>query len=233
MFRVKEEVIKDRFSVPKSGTFPAELNNLLQEHKNLFSGQGSGIKGFIGSLKLKEGAKPVFVKDRPVPYSLIEKVEEEYDQLVESDILYPVSSSKWASPRVCGDYKAINECIEDDMYKLPKVQDMFAMLSQDGANPDIFSVIDFASVVLSTNYVWMKSQLSFSPSTLEKVYSNPSYYSKFIKDFSSKLHHCISFSVTGLSGFGPKNVKPFLNGIKKFFRVSRFWFIMTPKNFSF
>ena len=34
----------------------------------LFSTQGSGIKGFKGSLKLKEGVKPVFMKDRPVPY---------------------------------------------------------------------------------------------------------------------------------------------------------------------
>ena len=47
MFRVKEEVIKDKFSVPKSETFHAEFNNLLQEHKNLFSSQGSGIEGFI------------------------------------------------------------------------------------------------------------------------------------------------------------------------------------------
>ena len=31
------------------------------------------------------------------------------------------------------------------MYKLPNVQDMFAMLSQDGANRDTFSVTDFAS----------------------------------------------------------------------------------------
>ena len=52
MFMVKEEVIKDKFSVPKSETFPAEFNNLLQEHKNLFSSQGYGIKVFIGSLKL-------------------------------------------------------------------------------------------------------------------------------------------------------------------------------------
>ena len=50
MFKVKEEVIKDTFSVPKSETFPAEFNHLL------FSSQGSGIKGFIGSLKFKEGA---------------------------------------------------------------------------------------------------------------------------------------------------------------------------------
>ena len=80
----------------------------------------------------------------------------EYDRLVQSDILYPVSSSKWTGPvvhvpksdgsiKVCRDYKAINECIEDDEYKLANVQDMFAMLSRDGANPDTFSAIDLAS----------------------------------------------------------------------------------------
>ena len=66
---------------------------------------------------------------------------------MQSDILYPVSSTKWASPdgsiRVCGDYKA--KCIEDDVHKLLNVQDMFPMLSQDGANPDTFSVTDLAS----------------------------------------------------------------------------------------
>ena len=29
--------------------------------------------------------------------------------------------------RVCGDYKAVNECIDDGIYKLPNVQDMFTM----------------------------------------------------------------------------------------------------------
>ena len=71
------------------------------------------------------------MKDRPVPYSLVEKVKIEYDRLAQSDILYLVSSSKWAksdgSIRVCGDYKAINECIEDDVYKLPNVQDIFEL----------------------------------------------------------------------------------------------------------
>jgi len=75
------------------------------------------------------------MKDRPVPYSLAEQVEKEYDRIVQSDILYPVSCSNWASPVVCvpksdssirvwGDSKEINERIEDDMYKLPNVQDV-------------------------------------------------------------------------------------------------------------
>ena len=345
-FRVKEEVIKDKFSVPKSETFPAEFNDLLQEHKNLFSSRGSGIKDLIGSLKLKEGAKLVFMKDRPVPYSLVKKVEKEYDRLVQSDILYPVSSTKWASPvvhvpksdgsiRVCGDYKA--KCIEDDVYKLLNVQDMFPMLSQDGANPDTFSVTDLASafnqlfldeestelLTINTRKSLFKSKrLCFSVKTatpqfqrvmdstlsgikgvmvrvddilvatsggvtthvgvIKQVFSRLAKlnvklkngpkcqffqaqvkymghilskqgispvnskldavrlaprpkdvsqlrsfsamldYSKFIKDISSKLHPCISFSVTRLSGFGPKNVKRLSYGLKKFFRVSRF-----------
>lgn len=336
-FRVQEEVIKDKFSVPKSETFPAEFNDLLQEHKNLFSSRGSGIKDLIGSLKLKEGAKLVFMKDRPVPYSLVKKVEKEYDRLVQSDILYPVSSTKWASPvvhvpksdgsiRVCGDYKA--KCIEDDVHKLLNVQDMFPMLSQDGANPDTFSVTDldeestelltintpkslfkskrlcvsvktatsqFQRVMDSTlsgikgvmvrvddilvatsggvtthvglikqvfsrlaklnvklkngpkchffqaqvkymGHILSKQGISPVNSKLDAVRLAPrpkdvsqlrSFlamldYSKFIKDISSQLHPCISFSVTRLSGFGPKNVKRLSYGLKKFFRVSRF-----------
>ena len=98
--------------------------NSTEKHKELFSSHGSGVRGFIGSLKLKEGAKPVLMKDRPVPYSLVEKVEKEHDRLLQSDILYQVSCNNWASPvvhvpksdgsiRVFGDYKGINERMED------------------------------------------------------------------------------------------------------------------------
>ena len=44
-----------------------------------------------------------------------------------------------------GDYRGINERIEDDVYKLPNIQDMFALLSQNGAVTDTFPVIDIAS----------------------------------------------------------------------------------------
>ena len=134
---------QNKISVPKSEIFPTKFNNVLEERKILFSTQHSGINGFMGSLKRK-GAKPVFIKDRPVLYSLVENVH--------TDILYPVSSSNWASPvvhvpksdgsiRVCGDYKAINDRIEDDVYKLPKT----CLQSQGGAVPDTFSVIDLAT----------------------------------------------------------------------------------------
>ena len=181
MFGVKEEVVENKFSVPKYETFPAEFNSLLEKHKESFSSHDSGIKGFIASLKLKEGAKPVFMKDRPVPYSFLERVEKEYNRLVQSDILHPVSCSNWASPlvhvpksdgsiRVCGDYKGINERIEDDVYKLPNVQDICAMLKMG------LTLIHFQYLicpVLSINCFWMNIRLKCLPSTLEKVYVNP------------------------------------------------------------
>ena len=70
IFKVTEHV-GNKYSVPKSGAFPPELNTLLEKNKCLFSNLGSGIKGFSGTLTLKPDVNPVFQKDRPVPYSLV------------------------------------------------------------------------------------------------------------------------------------------------------------------
>ena len=61
VFNVKVEATKNEILIPKSETFAAQFNYVLEEHKMLLSTQGSGIKGFNGSLKIKEGVKPVFM----------------------------------------------------------------------------------------------------------------------------------------------------------------------------
>ena len=142
--------------IPSKGSnHPQEFREILREKSHLFSTNGTGIKDFQASLKLKPEAKPVFQKSRSVPYSIVDKVEREYERLVDTDILYPVTYSNWASPtvcvpkadgsiRICGDYKRLNEQIEDDGYKLPNAQDLFAKLAHDGAQPKVYSVIDLA-----------------------------------------------------------------------------------------
>ena len=145
IFAVKEE----------KASYPPELQELLQESKEVFVDNGTGIQGFSASLKLKPDAEPVFQKSRSVPYAVVPEADKAYDKLIDSKILHPVTYSDWASPvvhvpkkdgsiRVCGDYKAVNEQIEDDNYGLPNVQDLFAMLSQPEGVPTVFSVIDLS-----------------------------------------------------------------------------------------
>ena len=98
IFRVSESPVESEFM--GGSEWPKGFAKFLKEKANLFSRKGTGIKGFSANLKLKEGAKPVYQKARPVPYALCKDVEKEYERLVESDILFPVTYSEWASPAV-------------------------------------------------------------------------------------------------------------------------------------
>ena len=136
-----------------SRNYPSEFKELIRSNKELFSEENFGIKGFQASLKVKDGAKPIFKKARPVPYALVLEVEKAYDALIQQGLLHLVTQSAWASPvvhvekpskeiRVCGDYKALNEVLKDDPYKMPNVEDLFAELTLDGHPPDRFTVLD-------------------------------------------------------------------------------------------
>ena len=76
-------------------------------------GKVSGIKA---NMILKEGAQPVFLKARPIPCSLREKIERELDRLQKDGVISRVDWSDWATPivvvpkpngtiRLCGDFK--------------------------------------------------------------------------------------------------------------------------------
>lgn len=83
-----------------------------------------------------------------VPYALCESVEAEYKRLIDAKILEPVSNSDWAPPtvcvqkpagrvRICGDYKRVNEFIEDDSYD-PSKCSRVAKLTQTGNQPSAY-----------------------------------------------------------------------------------------------
>ena len=145
---------KELFEVRKC----TSLEELLDEYADLFEAPAEGISGFSASLQLKEGQSPVFQKARPVPYALREAVEEELLRLEAAGIIEPVESSDWASPtvnvpklkgeklsvRICGDYKRLNTCLEDDKYPLPTVQDLFAQLAHNGRCPKVFCTLDLS-----------------------------------------------------------------------------------------
>ena len=114
------------------------------------------IKGYKANIRLKEGAKPIFKKSRPVAYALQPILEAELNRMQKEGILEPVESSEWATPlvvvpkmngkiRVCGDFKVtINQCVETKQYPLPTVEDIFAHL----AGGRVFSKLDMAQAYL-------------------------------------------------------------------------------------
>ncbi|KAL5489233.1 hypothetical protein EMCRGX_G018302 [Ephydatia muelleri] len=114
------------------GTADEKLASLKAQYPRLWKERLEVATGIKAKLHLKEGATPVFMKARPVPYSVRKKVEDELNRLQELGIISPVSWSEWATPivvvpkqdgaiRLCGDFKvSVNPALKIDMYPLPK-----------------------------------------------------------------------------------------------------------------
>ena len=125
---------------------------ITSRYAALFESGFGHLKQFKASIKIQDHAKPIFLKARPVPYALKDKVEQELQRLEEEGIIYKVNQSEWAAPvvlvpkkdgslRVCGDYKTtVNQSAEVDQYPLPNAEDLFATL----AGGRIFSKIDLS-----------------------------------------------------------------------------------------
>ena len=131
-----------------------DVNTMLKRYCDVFVPDSKGIQGLRAHVKVKTDVQPVYQKPRPVPYALLQKVDEEYDRLIANNILYPVDYSHWGTPvvcvqkadgeiRICGDYKQVNQRITSDGYKLPNIQDLLAKLTQ-GNQPKVFSCLDLS-----------------------------------------------------------------------------------------
>ena len=96
------------------------------------------LKGIQAEVEVKEGAKPVFCKSRPVPFALREKVEEELWKQVEDGELEPVDTSEWAAPiRKMEGYgfvltsraRTINPHLQEKTFPFPTPDEVFSTLA--------------------------------------------------------------------------------------------------------
>ncbi|KAK9720112.1 hypothetical protein QE152_g22276 [Popillia japonica] len=76
------------------------INRLQKEYSDVFSDGIGTFKNYEAKLYLKPGATPVFSKARAVPFSIKNKIEQELDNLIERNIIFPVDFSDWATPIV-------------------------------------------------------------------------------------------------------------------------------------
>ncbi|XP_011699447.1 PREDICTED: uncharacterized protein LOC105456824 [Wasmannia auropunctata] len=132
------------------------LDKLFKKYPNVVSEEFSFIQHVEAHLKVKDNAKPVFLKSRAVSFKLKEKIEVELDNMVKSGILEKVESSKWATPivpvlkkngqiRICGDFSVtVNPLLIVDEHPLPTIEELFASM----AGGKLFSKIDLKQAYL-------------------------------------------------------------------------------------
>ena len=118
----------------------AELEKLVPAFPDLFSPGLGKYKPRQVSLQVDE-SKPRFYKHRPPPLALKGQIEEELDRQVQLGILQPVTTARWAAPvvpvkkrdgslRLCGSYDlTVNVASDLEVYPLPRVEELFAVLS--------------------------------------------------------------------------------------------------------
>ena len=127
----------------------ARLKGICERFSTIFTDKPPPAQVQPYEIKLTERT-PVRSKPYPIPFHLKDKVEAEIADMETQGYLEP-STSPYASPlvvvkkpdgkpRVCGDYRKLNKCIEFDAEPMANTAEIFARLSKSR----IFSKIDLA-----------------------------------------------------------------------------------------
>jgi hypothetical protein len=140
-----------------------ELVNVLKEHKKAIGWTIADIKGLSPSLcqhkiLLEDDFKPFRDAQRRLNPPMMEVVKKEILKLLDADMIYPISDSKWVSPvqvvpkksgitvvenaegelvptrvqngwRVCIDYRKLNSSTRKDHFPLPFIDQMIERLA--------------------------------------------------------------------------------------------------------
>ncbi|KAK8573700.1 hypothetical protein V6N13_009788 [Hibiscus sabdariffa] len=140
-----------------------DLVEVLRAHKEAIGWTIADIKGLSPStcmhkINIEEGAKPSREGQRRLNPPMMEVVKNEIQKLLDADVIYPISDSKWVSPihvvpkktgvtvvensegelvptrvqngwRVCIDYRKLNSLTRKDHFPLPFIDQMIERLA--------------------------------------------------------------------------------------------------------
>ncbi|XP_018914448.2 uncharacterized protein [Bemisia tabaci] len=156
--QLKDTILND---TPPNEVKQISNSNFVEIYRHKFpwvfnADKSEAIQGFQARLVLMPNATPIFHKYYELPYSLCEKVEAKLAEMVKNKRLEPVNHSNWASPiwpivkknneiRIVTDFRrTINPQLQMDHYPLPKLEDIWATLS----NCSYFTKIDLTEAYL-------------------------------------------------------------------------------------
>lgn len=175
------------------------VNEIISRHEALFDGTLGRYTGGEARLCVREGAVPIFMRARPLPYALRSRVDAELDAMLAAGVVEPVDHSDWATPlvvvrkadgglRLCADYKVtLNRVLAIDRFPIPKVEDLFSNLSgnkfftkldlSQAYNQIVLSESSQHFTVINTHRGLMKYNrlvygLSSSPGIFQKLMEN-------------------------------------------------------------
>ncbi|XP_054713771.1 uncharacterized protein K02A2.6-like [Uloborus diversus] len=135
------------------------IYSLLEKFSPLFEERVGCVPNFKVSLQLRDGVKPVFTRERDVPYALRERVNKELDSLEADGVISLVPASDWGSPlvvipkpnggvRLCVDYKCgVNERLIQSNHPVRRIDDVFHSLR----NSRYFCKLDLFKAYLHLN----------------------------------------------------------------------------------
>ena len=147
---------------------------LCGEFPTLFESTLGCLKDFSLDIRFKPEAKPIFKKPRPVPFSILQDLNEAYEAGIKRGVweltdfnsygtpVVPIRKSPLpgqakASIRVCGDYSVtVNSQLEDHRQPIPLPEDLMRKLGRGYC----FSKIDLASAY---------NQVCLSPDSQKKL----------------------------------------------------------------
>ena len=128
-------------------TISPESNTILEEYKDVFEGLGE----LPGEYKIitDERIKPKVHPPRRVPVAVRPQIKEKLDELVQRNVITPVTEpAEWVSSmlavikpnkiRICLDPRDLNEAIKREHYQMPTIEEVATRLDK----AKLFTVVD-------------------------------------------------------------------------------------------
>jgi len=128
--------------------------DLFQESCDFFSWSYEDLRGFDPNIRqhdipIKEGAKVVRQKQRPVNSTLEATIRKEVEKLINSHIIFPVKYFEWVlnlvpvqkktcQIRLCVDFQALNRASVNGKFLLPNME----LILQQVAESKMVSLLD-------------------------------------------------------------------------------------------
>ena len=180
------------------------LEEVLDKYDDLFTDDLGKLNGVTAKIYVDPTTKPIFCKDRSVPYTMKPKIKQELERLERQGTIESVQYSKWATPvvpilkpdrsvRLCRDYKVtVNKVSRLDAYPLPKIEEVHNKLAGGKT---------FTELYLSHTYEQMV--LDASSKELVMINTHRGLY----------RYNCLPYGVSSAPGIFQRMMGSLLNGI--------------------